>query len=94
LYKDAKKENNSLATENATLRETAERSANPDVAGNSQQVPPPRTEVKQEQPTQQLVEAPFTPQEHHYDDVDAKPQLADEELVGYEGDEEDGGGGR
>jgi myosin heavy subunit len=88
LYKDAKKKNDSLAAENATLRETAERSANPDVPGNSQQVPPPQPEVKQEQPTQQLVQA--NP-EHHDDDADAKPLLVDGQLVGYEGDEDGGG---
>jgi hypothetical protein len=94
LYKDAKKKINSLAAENATLRKAAERSAHPDVPGNSQQVPPPQPEFKQEQPTQQLVEATYTPLEHHDDDVDAKPLLVGGELAGYEGDEEDGGEGR
>jgi hypothetical protein len=82
LYKDAKKKIGSLAAEIANLRETAERSANPDVPGNSQQVPPPQPEVKQEQPTHQLVEAAYTPHEHHDDDDDAKPLLTDGQLAG------------
>ena len=88
LYKNAKKKIDSLTAENATLRETAERSANPDVPGNSQQDQPPQPEVKQELPTQQLVQANL---EHHEDDVDAKPQLVDGQLVGSDGDEDGGG---